>query len=104
MENKVKLRVCPFCGGKAEFVDEADDWYSKYSENDEWVSLPMRVQCYNCGANIQAGEDDTKEDVINQWNTREILDRAVDVSDDKTFTTKEKAMMFYKFIKRYNKY
>lgn len=100
----MKLRVCPFCGGKAEFVDEADDWYSTYSIDDEWVNIPMMIRCVECDATISAGENDAKEDIIDQWNTREILDRAVDVSDDKTLTIKEKALMFYRLIKRYNKY
>lgn len=98
-----KLRVCPFCGGKVEFVDEADDWYSKYAVDDEWVNISMRVQCIKCGANIQS-YDDAKEDIIEQWNRREILDRAADIYDDSTLTNKEKSLMLYRLIKRYNKY
>lgn len=91
MENKVKLRACPFCGGKAEFIDEDFEG-------------PMIIRCIECAATIPVAWGESKETIIEQWNTREILDRAVDVSDDKTLTTKEKALMFYKLIKRYNKY
>lgn len=101
---ETKLRVCPFCGGKAEFIDEADDWYSKYSLDSEWVSLPMRVQCFTCGANIQAGDDDAKEDVIHQWNTREILDITADANDDQIYTSQERADLLFKAIDKYNKY
>lgn len=96
-----KLRVCPFCGGKAEFIDEADDWYS----NDEWVSLPMRVQCTQCGANIPAGEDDAKEDIIQQWNLRPILGGAYGLDwDDRFVSIKEVALRLLKLIDKYNKY
>lgn len=67
---EVKLKNCPFCGGKAEFIDEADDWYSTYSVDDEWVNLSMMVRCVECGAKIEANENDAKEDIIDQWNTR----------------------------------
>lgn len=106
MSNEVvKLRVCPFCGGKAEFVDEADDWYSKYSEDDEWVSFPMRVQCFNCGANLQAGDDDAKEDVISQWNRRDVLREAYGLDcDDRFVSIEEVALRLLKLIDKYNKY
>lgn len=68
---ETELKPCPFCGGKAEFIDESDDWYSKYAVDDEWASLLIMVRCVKCGANIQADDNDAKEDVIDQWNTRE---------------------------------
>ena len=64
----------------------------------------MMVQCVECGANIQAGDNDAAEDIIEQWNEREILERAADINDDETLTNKEKAFMLYRLIKRYNKY
>ena len=67
---ETELKPCPFCGGKAEFIDESDDWYSKYSVDYEWVNLPMMVRCVECGAKIEADENDAKEDIIDQWNTR----------------------------------
>ncbi len=40
MDNKEPmLRVCPFCGGKAELIDETDYWYSKYSTDDDNILI-----------------------------------------------------------------
>lgn len=103
MDNmETKLRVCPFCGSKVEFVDEADDCYFGYSKLDEWVSLPMRVQCYECGANIQAGEDDAKEDVIIKWNRRTILDEVYELCDDQIYTPEEQVDGLLRLIEKYN--
>lgn len=102
---ETKLRVCPFCGGKAEFIDEADDWYSMYATDDEWVSFPMRVQCTQCGANIQAGDNDAKEDVIHQWNIRPILGGAYGLDcDDRFVSIEEVALRLLKLIDKYNQY
>ena len=102
MDNKEPmLRVCPFCGGKAEFIDEADDWYSKYALDDEWVNIPMRVQCRRCGANIQSC-DDAKEDVIEQWNTRYALDEMIDMTDQQIYTAEEMVLMLMHIIDKYN--
>ena len=99
---ETKLRVCPFCGSKAELIDESDDWYSMYATNDEWVSLPMRVQCFNCGASIEAGDNDAKEDIINQWNTRAILDEAYEFCDNQVYTPEEQADNLLRLIEKYN--
>lgn len=99
---ETKLRVCPFCGSKVEFIDEADDKYFGYSELDEWTSLPTRVQCYECGATIAAGDDDTKEDVINQWNTRAILDEVYELCDDEIYTPQEQVDGLLRLIEKYN--
>lgn len=97
-----KLRVCPFCGSHVELVDESDDWYSKYSLDNDWVNLPIRVQCFTCGANIQAGEDDAKEDVINQWNKRDILDEIYELCDDQIYTKQEQVDGLVQLIEKYN--
>ncbi len=97
-----KLRVCPFCGSKAELIDESDDWYSKYSVDYEWVDFPIRVQCTKCGANIQAGEDDAIEDVIEQWNTRYILDEVADANEYKFNTPEELADLLLGLIAKGN--
>lgn len=52
-----ELKPCPFCGGKAEFLDE--DFAS-----------PMEIRCTMCDAKIIAYLDECKEDIINYWNTR----------------------------------
>lgn len=99
---KEKLRVCPFCGSKAELIDESDDWYSMYATDDEWVSFSMSIQCCECGANIQASDNDAKEDVIEQWNTRAILDEAYELCDDQIFTPQEQADNLLRLIEKYN--
>lgn len=99
---ETKLRVCPFCGSQVELVDESEDWYYKYSVDSDSDILPIRVQCFNCGANIQAGEDEAKEDVINQWNTREILNEAYEFCDDEIYTPQEQADNLLQLIEKYN--
>lgn len=99
---EIKLKVCPFCGSKAELIDESDDWYSKYATDYEWASLLIKVQCPNCGANIQADDNDAKEDVINQWNTRAILDEAYEFCDNQVYTPEEQADNLLRLIEKYN--
>lgn len=100
-----KLRVCPFCGGKAELIDEASDRYFGYSELDEWVSLPTRVQCRRCGANIQAGEYDDKEDIIERWNVRPIVDKTYGVDyDEQVCSEAEIILRLFKLIDEYNQF
>lgn len=99
---KTKLRACPFCGGKAQIIDESDDLYSMYATDDELVSLPMRVQCPNCGANIQADDNDAKEDIINQWNRRTVLDEVYELCDDQIYTPQEQVDGLLRLIEKYN--
>lgn len=54
---ETELKPCPFCGGKAEFLDE--DFES-----------PMEIRCTMCDVTITAYLDECKEDIINYWNTR----------------------------------
>lgn len=99
---ETKLRVCPFCGGKAELIDESEDWYSKYALDDEWVNISMRVQCSRCGANIQSC-DDAKEDIIEQWNTRPIVDETYGVDyDEQVCSESEIILRLFKLIDEYN--
>lgn len=51
--NEIKLLPCPFCGGKARFIN----FYGLYM-----------VECETC--RIATDTDYTKEDVIKIWNTR----------------------------------
>lgn len=101
---EVKLRVCPFCGGKAELIDESEDWYAEYSMDSEWVNLPMWIQCTQCYAQISASEYDAKEDIIMKWNARDILDIAANVNDDQIYTQQERADLLFEVIDKYNKY
>lgn len=99
---ETKLKVCPFCGSKAQLIDESDDWYSKYATDYEWASLLIKVQCPNCGAAIVADDNDAKEDVINQWNTRAILDEAYKFCDNQVYTPEEQADNLLRLIEKYN--
>ena len=81
---ELKLRVCPFCGGEAHVYGD-------------------EITCCGCGI-VAKSASENMDELVRLWNTRETLDRAVDVSDDQTLTAKEKALMFYRLIKRYNKY
>lgn len=106
MSNKEqRLRACPFCGSKVEFVDEADNRYFGYSELDEWASLPTRIQCFHCGANIQCRDDETQEDVIERWNTRPMVDETYGVDyDEQVCSETEIILRLFKLIDEYNKY
>ena len=59
---KVKLKNCPYCGGKVKIINVADD------SDDEYYM----VQCENddeCGAGCCFGEG-TKEEIAKRWNRR----------------------------------
>lgn len=51
---EIKLKPCPFCGGKAEFV--------------RFTSGFVKVRCKKCDA--LAGEGSTRWDASGAWNTR----------------------------------
>jgi Lar family restriction alleviation protein len=57
MNNDLKLKLCPFCGGKAE-VDTFDDWGLGYS-----------VQCTICNA-LMLTNGDQHSEAIKEWNRR----------------------------------
>lgn len=75
IKNKTKLKVCPFCGGKAEIVQE-----------QTWIHNTFRIRCSRCkittmrqweGTGIYTNrgfEKLSKADCINiatlQWNKR----------------------------------
>lgn len=99
---ETKLKVCPFCGSNVELIDESDDWHSMYATDNEWVNLPMRVQCPNCGANIQANDNEAKEDIISQWNRRTILDEIYELCDDQIYTPEEQVDGLLRLIEKYN--
>ena len=86
-----KLRVCPFCGGKAEFLEAEYDF-------------PIAIHCIECGATIYDCLDNGKEELVNQWNEREILDMAADASDGQIYTSQECTELLFEAIERYNKY
>lgn len=85
---ETQLRACPFCGGKAELLN----------------GDPPIIRCVECFASIPGVYGETTDNLIEQWNTREMLEAAADIYDDSTLTNKEKALMLYRLIKRYNKY
>lgn len=71
-----KLKSCPFCGGKAKFVD--------YGQKDDFEALNIEcvpdfeawnIQCVQCGIlAVIPGEDaewiTTKDEAAKAWNRR----------------------------------
>ena len=56
---ETELKPCPFCGGKAEFIDE-------------YFEEPMSIKCTECYAEMcDESSDITKENLIEQWNRRD---------------------------------
>lgn len=87
-----KLRVCPFCGGRAEFIDG-------------WFEEPMAIRCTRCEASIIANLDEDKGTIIEQWNTRPILDEVYSADyDERIYTQSEIALWLLKLIEEHNKY
>ena len=64
----------------------------------------MVIRCTQCAANIPADWDEGKEAIIEQWNTRYIIDDVVDANDDQIYTQQERAELLVKAIDKYNKY
>lgn len=58
MNNKVLLKPCPFCGGKAELV------YG-YCDYNVW-----QVACQTDGCHGMAGWADTRDEAAEDWNRR----------------------------------
>nr|DAI10498.1 MAG TPA: restriction alleviation protein [Caudoviricetes sp.] len=88
---ETKLRVCPFCGCKAEFLEAEYDF-------------PIAIHCIGCGATMHDNLDNGKEELVNQWNEREILDEAIDANDDQIYTEQERADILIELIEKYNRY
>ena len=77
--SEIKLLPCPFCGGEV-------DLYS-------WSQTPLNyeygIECRECQMLFQVNRyGSTREDVINLWNTRKLMERIL--------TRLEKGKTFYK--------
>lgn len=57
--DEIKLKPCPFCGGKGVEILEAENKYLYYR---------YMAQCQKCGANAKLGR--TKEEARKAWNRR----------------------------------
>lgn len=61
----IQLKPCPFCGGRADIVDNR-----KWHDDDEcWMAA-----CPFCGGNVCC---DTEAEAITAWNTRSVLEDEV---------------------------
>lgn len=61
----ISLEQCPFCGGKAKFVD-----YGEEGEFEDWD-----IECESChilfiAPGKESGDVTTKEEVATAWNRR----------------------------------
>ena len=57
--DEIKLKPCPFCGGKGVEILEDENKYLYYR---------YMAQCQKCGANAKLGR--TKEEARKAWNRR----------------------------------
>lgn len=63
----MKIKNCPFCGGKAELHTNRQLHYASQKEVLTYMVGCPRIQG-GCNANI--GMFDTEEEAINAWNRR----------------------------------
>ena len=63
----MKLKPCPFCGGKAE---TREDWGAG------WY-----VECQECGTTRRLAED-SEEEATEEWNRRKPIDNAIKQLED----------------------
>lgn len=77
--NEVDLMPCPFCGGEAKIATH--DWGN--SVKDYWVYC-------RCGCELKKFM--SKEDAINDWNTRKPMDEGIEKLKEE--------MVFYEQIKK----
>lgn len=66
----IKLKPCPFCGGKAELRQEDFDprWMPTRNDPDSGGCPPYYVKCDDCGANTEYRY--AYPDVVKLWNMR----------------------------------
>ena len=64
-----KLRLCPFCGGSAEFTIWPEDLARKYVFPNV-VGAYVKVGCSDCGANVEAAPVNKRIEAIMRWNRR----------------------------------
>ena len=77
-EIKLKLKPCPFCGGKATFAG-GNEIIPIVNDEDivvdaEWKYWPVRVVCKSCSASTSEfyaeNDDQNYEDAEKAWNRR----------------------------------
>ena len=75
--NKVKLKPCPFCGGKVKLVCYLDDGtLSNIESEEELESTCSFVHCYNCNSDFFPNKE-TAMEVLKAWNTRKPVDNVL---------------------------
>ncbi len=60
MSDKIELKPCPFCGGKAKMVV-----YTNYNDYNDYV-----VNCTKCGASVPIWHE-TEKEAAQWWNRRD---------------------------------
>lgn len=74
MNNDIKLKPCPFCGGKVQYCERSSEEFG----------IEAAFICDGCGAMFMIGDiDDERQRVVEKWNTRV----------ESTFTRKEIALI-----------
>lgn len=58
---EIKLKPCPFCGGKAEFA-LGEEYREEYKQSNDWIERN------SCGAETACF--DTPEEAAEAWNNR----------------------------------
>ena len=58
---EIKLKPCPFCGGKAEFA-LGEEYREEYKQSNDWI------ECNSCGTETACF--DTPEEAAEAWNNR----------------------------------
>lgn len=66
--SEIKLKECPFCGSDRLYITERNYFGENY----------CTISCIECHISQTGNEFETKEDAIEQWNTRNPMDRIVE--------------------------
>lgn len=70
--SEIKLKECPFCGSDRLYITERNYFGENY----------CTISCIECHISQTGNEFETKEDAIEQWNTRNPMDRIIERLED----------------------
>ena len=61
MNNDIKLKPCPFCGGKAQYCERPSEEFG----------VESAIICEGCGVMFMTGDiNDAREQIVKKWNRR----------------------------------
>lgn len=68
--SEIKLKPCPFCGGKAYLIDydESDKYFPEDNPDELDCAVETTAECDYCGAMISLFE--TPRKAVEAWNRR----------------------------------